>query len=81
MTGVTRRTAAVLELIATVAIGIFFMAVGLVMLFAWYSVTCGLLCGRTYSWLNGVVIIIVGFAFLGLAVFRARMFSRKQVTR
>ena len=81
MTGVTRRTAAVLELIATVAIGIFFMAVGLVMLFAWYSVACELLCGRTYSWLNGVVIIIVGFAFLGLAVFRARMFSRKQVTR
>ena len=76
MTGVTRRTAAVLELIATVAIGILIMAVGLVMLFGWNSVACEALCGRTYSWPNAIVIIIIGFAFLGLALFRARMFSR-----
>ena len=76
MTGVTRRTAAVLELIATVAIGILIMAVGLVMLFGWNSVACEALCGRTYSWSNAIVVIIIGFAFLGLALFRARMLSR-----
>jgi hypothetical protein len=70
MVGVVRKTGGRLESIATVTTGFLFLSVGFVTLSLW-SVSCEWACDRSPSLSIAMIAFIIGFAFLGLAVFRA----------